>query len=95
MVQSTQLPAPLQKSPVPQAVLMATLVNVGVPAEHVSVVHALLSFGTSVLAMVFIVPPAPLHSSRRQLPAVWSPGGRSVPDATFTVPQVLLLHVKL
>ena len=70
MVQSTQAPEPLQKSPEPQAVLAAVGGLLGVPAVHTSLVHALPSTGRSVLNAVLTVLPAPLHSSTWQLPAV-------------------------
>ena len=92
-VQSTQAPEPLQKSPEPHAVLMAVGGLLGVPAVHTSLVHAFPSTGRSVLNAVLTATPAPLHSCTRQSPVVWLPGGRSVPMAVFTVPQVLLLQV--
>ena len=62
-VQSTQLPAPLQKSPEPHAVLMGAAGLLGTPAVHTSLVHVLPSTGRSVLNGVLMVLPAPLHSS--------------------------------
>ena len=95
LLQSTQAPEPLQKSPVPHAVLMAKLVNVGVPAEQLSLVHWLLSFGRSVLSTAFVVPPAPLQRCSRESPAVWLTVGSPVLRAVLVRSQVLLLQVKV
>ena len=95
LLQSTQVPVPLQKSPLPQAKLSAWFGLLGVPALHTSLVQGLPSTGTSVLKTAFTATPAPLHSCTRQSPVVWLPGGRSVPLAVLLVPQVLLLHVKV
>ena len=47
---------------IPQAVPLARLVNVGVPATHVSFVQELESLGRSELSAVDVTPPVPLHT---------------------------------
>src|SRR3954467_3500936 len=65
----THAPVPSHTTPPPceHAVSAAFGVNVGTPAEHDSVVHCWpSSAGTSLLNGALTVPPAPVHSRRRQ-----------------------------
>ena len=62
-----------------------TSVNVGVPAEHVSLVQLLPSLGRSLLSATLRTAPIPLHSSTWQSAAVWLPPGKSMPAVVLVV----------
>src|SRR5262249_49150237 len=67
-----------------------TLLCDGTPAVQMSVVHALLSLGTSLLSTSLTMLPAPSQSLRWQSPAVWLATG--VPAIAHGKPQVPALH---
>ena len=79
VVQSTHVPEPLQKSPLPHAVLMALFGLLGVPDVQMSLVHELPSTNTSLSSTALVVPPTPLQRSSRQLPVTCIPAGSAVP----------------
>ena len=94
LLQSTQAPEPLQKSPEPHAKSAGRLGLLGVPALHTSLVQAFPSTGRSVLKTEFTTAPEPLHSCTRQSPLDWLPAGKSVPAAVLVVWQTPALHAK-
>src|SRR6185369_16700345 len=86
-VHATQWPAPSQTLPplAAQGVPAPATGFVGVPALHLSSVHASPSTGTSRSSATSLTPPFPSQISRTQSPPTWCEVG--VPSATFAVPQ--------
>jgi hypothetical protein len=91
MVQSTQLPEPLQKSPLLHAVLIALFGLLGVPDVQTLSVQGFASTGRSLSSTALVVPPTPLQRSSRQSPDTCMATGSAVPLLVLEVAQVLLV----
>jgi hypothetical protein len=92
-MQSTQTPLPSHILAPPHDVRAGAGGFEGTPAVQTSDVQALPSTGKSVLSMAGVIPPIPLHSLRRQSPAVWAMTG--VPAALLATPHALAAQVRV